>query len=185
MALGLRSPSQNVVGELASAEAAPRALRPPRDRADGARLRRGALCRAPCRTPVARRRRRRLRAPGRSRRSRPCGEHRSAGPSRAPRGSRSSGRGHASQWRRVSSPAVASSQADQSGSGGGVPPVGMSKRRSARVDRNPVALPSAYGELAESASRTGSHGMTPSKARSAVSASGNATWMWRPQTSCV
>ena len=84
-----------------------------------------------------------------------------------------SGRGQASQCRRVESRPVAVRQSSQLRSTGGVPPVGIDSSRSARSDRRPVSPPSANGELAESASRTGSHGTTASKARRAESGSGN------------
>jgi len=96
----------------------------------------------------------------------------------------SSGRGQASQCRRVSSFCVASSQSSQERNTGGVPPVGISSSLTARSERRPVSRPSANGEFADKPSRVGSHGTTPSNARRHVFASGMATCTCSPQTSC-
>ena len=86
-----------------------------------------------------------------------------------------SGRGQASQWRRVVSSRLAACQSSQLRSTGGVPPVGISSRIWERIDRQPLSSPSQYGEFADAARSPGSRGTTPSKTRRQVSGSGTET----------
>ena len=67
---------------------------------------------------------------------------------------------------------------------GGAPCRGRKPSTSVRIERIPVSCPSKYGEFAESASTSGSHGKTVSSTRWQVSASGMPTCTCSPLTPC-
>ena len=60
------------------------------------------------------------------------------------------------------------------------PPGAGAASSSARVEARPVSAPAAYGELAETARRTGSHGRTASSRPMHSSGLATPTWTWRP-----
>ena len=108
------------------------------------------------------------RAPARSPRSRPSGGRPSAGRAREPRASRARAaatRPSGGAPRRRPSPAPTRPSREAAAA---CRRSASASRRSARVERSPVASPSANGEFADSASSVGSHGTTPSNARSAA-----------------
>ena len=96
-----------------------------------------------------------------------------------------SGRGHASQWRRVESPPVAARQSSQVAER----PAAFRRsaaRAAARPARSagPCRSPSTKGEFAESASSDRQPRARPPRTRAGGSASGTETWTCSPQTSC-